>query len=153
MTGRSMTLAEFRAEQAKTMTEDQLLAQVLGIAKLYGWRTAHFRPAQTRSGRWVTAVQGDGKGYPDLTLAHGPAGRLVFAELKTARGKVTPEQADWLHALELVAEAALDVPGASRPGRPYGSVEVYTWRPADLLDGIVEAALSVSTAHRAAALH
>lgn len=36
-------------------------------------------------------------GYPDLTIV-GPGG-LIFAELKTERGRVTDDQFDWLGAL------------------------------------------------------
>lgn len=41
-------------------------------------------------------------------------GRVIFAELKTRTGKLTPEQATWLSVL-----------------RQTGCVEVYEWRPAD----------------------
>jgi hypothetical protein len=51
---------------------------------------------------------------------HGPPTRLILAELKTDRGKVTPHQAEWLELL-----------GAC-PG-----VETYLWRPADF-DTIAE---------------
>lgn len=36
-------------------------------------------------------------GFPDLTLARN--GRLLFIELKTARGKVSPDQQFWLDTL------------------------------------------------------
>jgi hypothetical protein len=52
-------------------------------------------------------------GLPDLIIVgqHG----LLFRELKTAKGRVTPEQADWLSRLKQ-AGADADV-----------------WRPADLV--------------------
>ena len=67
------------------MTETELLTNVLELSTLLGWRTAHFRPAMTSHG-WRTAVSGDGKGFPDLVLV---SGRVLFVELKGARGKVT----------------------------------------------------------------
>ena len=94
------------------MTETDLLNIVLDLAKLYGWHTAHFRPAMTAQG-WRTAVQGDGKGWPDLTMVKGS--RLLFAELKSEKGKISPEQQLWLDKL-----AEID-----------GS-EVYVWRPAHI---------------------
>ncbi len=60
---------------------------------------------------WRTAVQGDGAGFPDLVLIK--AGRLLFAELKAAKGVLTPEQRTWLNGLR----------GACG--------EVYLWRPED----------------------
>lgn len=84
---------------------------VLGLAKLHGWCSAHFRPALTQTGKWVTAVQGDGKGFPDLVLVRGT--RLIFAELKSAKGTVKPEQTQWL----------LRLGGAG--------AECYIWRPKD----------------------
>lgn len=94
-------------------TEAEFTRMVIQFAKLHGWRVAHFRPAMTKSGKWVTAVQGDGKGYPDLTLVR--AGRLIFAELKVGRrNKPTAEQKVWL------ADFA-EVPG----------VLAVVWRPED----------------------
>lgn len=101
------------------MTEDDLLRTVLDMAKRMGVMTAHFRRAQSQTGRWLTAVQGDGKGYPDLTIVG--KGGVLFRELKAAKGALKPEQKAWLAALE---EAGADV---------------GTWRPADLHSGRIEA--------------
>lgn len=45
--------------------------------------------------------------------------RLVFAELKSTRGRVTPEQQAWLDQL------------------PATGTETYLWRPADWLSGVI----------------
>lgn len=76
------------------MSEDQLLTNVLDAAKKLKLRTAHFRPAQTQTGRWVTPVQGDGKGFPDCVIV-GPGGSLL-RELKSATGSLSREQREWL---------------------------------------------------------
>jgi hypothetical protein len=88
-----------------------------------GVMTAHFRPAQSQTGRWLTAVQGDGKGYPDLTLVG--KGGVLFRELKAAKGVLKPEQRLWLAALE---EAGADA---------------GVWRPVDLQSGRIEAEIRV----------
>jgi hypothetical protein len=93
------------------ISEKMFTAQVIQLARWHKWRVAHFRPAMTKRGRWVTAVQGDGAGFPDLVLARN--GRLIFAELKSAKGKLTKEQIQWAVAIE---------PGAA----------FFVWRPADL---------------------
>lgn len=103
------------------MSEDDLLKAVLEMARVFGIMTAHFRTAQARSGNWVTAVSGDGKGYPDLTMV-GPRG-MLFRELKSARGPTAPEQKAWL--------ARLTATGA----------DAAIWRPADLKSGRIEAEL------------
>jgi hypothetical protein len=99
------------------LTEAEFQAHVVEVARMLHWRVAHFRPAMTRHG-WRTPVQGD-KGFPDLVLVRGPgwgrtAPRVIFAELKSETGRVTPEQHDWL--VELEAAGA----------------EVYVWQPSDL---------------------
>jgi hypothetical protein len=76
------------------MSEDKLLTNVLELAKTFNLRTAHFRPAQVRSGKWVTPVQGDGKGWPDLVIV-GRGGPLL-RELKAEGKYPTPEQKAWL---------------------------------------------------------
>ena len=97
------------------LTEAEFLAQVLQLAKLRGWRTAHFRPARTASG-WRTPVQGDGKGFPDLLMIRGA--RLVVAELKRDRkAKLTTEQAEWFWAWERMPLSS--------------GVRVCVWTPSD----------------------
>lgn len=94
-----------------TYREDEFTDQVLQLAGMMGWRRVHFRPGQTAKG-WRTPVQGDGKGYPDLTLVRPP--RLIYAELKVGNNKPTPEQESWLYDLRRC------------------SVEVYLWYPEDM---------------------
>jgi hypothetical protein len=91
------------------MSEAELLAAILDLARLYAWRIAHFRPARTSHG-WRTPMTGD-VGWPDLLMCRGD--RIVAAELKSDRGIVTQDQANWLSALRA------------------GGVETYVWRPAD----------------------
>lgn len=91
------------------LTEDDLLGQVIDLARLHGWRVSHFRPAWSTRG-WRTPVQGD-TGFPDLIMARN--GRVIVAELKGSAGRLRPEQTAWLDALR--GEA----------------VEVYVWRPQD----------------------
>jgi hypothetical protein len=104
---------------AATMTEAELLSVVLETAALFGWRTAHFRPAVTSHG-WRTAVSGDGKGFPDLVLIRE---RLIAAELKSAAGRLSVDQSEWLLALEKAG------------------VEVHVWRPEAWTDGTIERVL------------
>jgi hypothetical protein len=92
------------------VTEAAFQDQVIQLAHVYGWRVAHFRPAQTAKG-WRTAVAADGKGFPDLVLVRD---RLIVAELKARSGDTTPDQEAWLHATR------------------QAGVETYVWRPDDL---------------------
>lgn len=105
------------------MTEKQFQDVVVDLAMFWGWKVHHVRPGMTRSGSWLTAVQGH-VGFPDLVLAH--AGRkpgvrremlpaVIFAELKSATGKPSAAQNEW-------AEVLTTVPG----------VEHYIWRPDQL---------------------
>lgn len=93
------------------MSERDLQDAVLKLARLLGWRSAHFRAARTQFG-WRTPVQGDGKGFPDTILLRGS--RLIVAELKAQYGRVEPEQERWLD-----------------DWREIGA-EVFVWRPSDL---------------------
>jgi hypothetical protein len=93
------------------ITEKEFMGQVLDLARMFGWRVAHFRPALTSRG-WRTPVQADGAGFPDLLMARGS--RLVAAELKREKGSATtPDQDAWL--------AALAAAGC----------EAFLWRPSD----------------------
>ncbi len=85
------------------ITEAAFLRQVLQLARLHGWRTAHFRPgrrsAKDGKERWETAVQGDGKGFPDLILLKKR--RQLVVELKVGMNLLTTEQGAWLDAFKL----------------------------------------------------
>ncbi len=100
-----------------TMTEDELLAAVLDLARLHRWRSFHARPAL--SGRGTrTPVQGDGAGFPDLLLVR--AMRVLVAELKTESGTLSTAQGIWLAAFT------------------HTEVERYIWRPHDFNDQTIE---------------
>jgi hypothetical protein len=91
-------------------TEAGFQRAVIDLARLMGFRVAHFRAAQTGKG-WRTPVQADGAGFPDLVMTRG--GRIIAVELKAERGRVSDEQLAWLDALAAAA------------------VETYVWRPRD----------------------
>lgn len=98
-------------------SEKEFTKQVIRTAKLYGYLSAHFRPARVKGkkggpDRWVTAVDGDGKGFPDLVIVHPKTGAIIVAELKV-KGRFTAEQEIWLQAFALTG------------------VPTYRWRPSD----------------------
>jgi hypothetical protein len=85
------------------VTEAELQRATIELARLLGYRAAHFRASLTAKG-WRTAVEGDGAGFPDLVIAgHG---RVLYRELKCGRNRLTVEQGEWLEALE---DAGCDV--------------------------------------------
>ena len=100
--------------------EKQFTDQVIALARWHKWRVYHARPALTKAGRWVTAMQGD-IGFPDLCMAHAERGLVIFAELKAEGGRLSPKQIDWI-----------DVLGECQNGGPGAGVLVYVWRPSDV---------------------
>ena len=98
--------------------EEVFVAHVVQLAQMNGWMVAHFRPARTSQG-WRTAMTGD-KGFPDIVAARD--GVVVFAELKTEKGRASPEQVAWLDALG-------HAPSMRTPD--WEPTHVYLWRPHD----------------------
>lgn len=94
------------------VTEAQLQANIIELAKLGGWMHMHITDS-----RRSAAV-----GYPDLTLVHPATGRLIFAEPKRANGKLRPEQETWLAALSKLHDAVV-------------------WRPEHWQDGTISSVL------------
>ena len=80
------------------MSEDDFLTLVIETAQSLGWHVAHFRPGRTAKGGWVTAVSGDGKGFPDLVLVKN---RILYRELKSNAGTISNEQLEWLLKIEV----------------------------------------------------
>ena len=94
------------------MDEKAFQSAVVRLARQFGWRV-YFTWSSMHSPA----------GYPDLTMcrpaSNGQPGRLIFAELKTDRGKLTPAQEEWLADLRAVG------------------AEAHCWRPSDV-DTIAE---------------
>jgi hypothetical protein len=86
---------------APPVTEKAWSQTVYEAARWHGWFAYR-----------VLRSKGSAPGFPDLVLIRPP--RLVFAELKTGRGRLTKAQVECLALLD-------DVPGA----------EVFTWYPED----------------------
>ena len=90
------------------LTEAQFQRQVTDLAGVCGWSFVHFRPAQTSHG-WRTPVQGPlGQGWPDLVLVHPYRRRVLFVELMTERGRLSPAQEE-VHGLLRAAGADVRV--------------------------------------------
>jgi hypothetical protein len=86
-------------------SEAQCVDTIIEAAQTTGWLAYHCRPAQTKSGRWSTALQGD-PGFPDLVLCH-PRHGLWFVEAKRRPNKVEPAQTRWLLTLGQHVRAAV----------------------------------------------
>ncbi len=95
------------------LPEREFQNQILELAELYKWRVHAERPARTKDG-WRTPIQGE-PGFPDLVLVRGS--RLILAELKSDKGKVSDDQELWLKAFAQVCV-----------------VETGVWRPRDWED-------------------
>lgn len=105
------------------ISEADLQRTVLEMCRLFRWKVTHFRPAQTRSGRWATPLSGD-VGWPDLAMVHG-SGRFMVRELKAEAGRLSDGQEEWLRLLDAAG------------------VDAGVWRPSDLLSGKIESELRV----------
>lgn len=96
--------------------------QVVRMARMASWIVWHEYPQKFPSGRHGSRD----KGKPDLTLISRIGRGIIFAELKTDTGKLTPEQIE-------AGEAIVKSGG-----------EYYVWRPRDLQD----IAKRLGTTHR-----
>ena len=92
------------------MTEKQLQAAVVRLAQIQQWKVYHTYDSRRSE-----------PGFPDLVLARDD--QLMFVELKSAKGKVTEAQEQWLRAL-VKGGAIADV-----------------WRPDDWHNGTIERVL------------
>lgn len=90
------------AARVKTLklTEKAFQAQVVQYARLHGWLVFHDFDSRRSE-----------PGLPDLLMVRGS--RLVFAELKVGKNKLSEAQEKWVAALEYVTD------------------NVYVWRPED----------------------
>jgi hypothetical protein len=104
------------------MSEAQWQALIMQFAKLHGWWAMH--PYDSRRTE---------RGWPDLVLIRPP--EFVLVELKTDKGRVSPEQR---HVLDM-----LDGCG----------VEAWIWRPKDERDAFARLARKTTSVLDATAQH
>ena len=98
---------------AALISEAVLEKNVIELAERLGWMVYSVR-------RSVRAIVNShtGKGFPDLVLVRWSL--VLFRELKSSRGRLTPEQKMWQAHLVKAQQ------------------DVGIWRPADWLDGTIE---------------
>lgn len=88
-------------------SEATFQSQVIQLAKSLGYTLTYHTADSRRSN----------PGFPDLVLVHGKSGKLVFAELKTQTGRVSPDQESWINGLRR------------------GGATAEVWRPIDYVSG------------------
>jgi hypothetical protein len=100
------------------ITEKDFQATVIDLARSLGWIVGFTHDSRKSE-----------PGEPDLRMVHPP--RVIFAELKTTKGKLTKgrynKSGRWLPGQDQWQDALISCPG----------VEYYLWRP-DGLDGEIE---------------
>jgi len=90
---------------SQSITEAEWLRSVGDALDLTAWAWIHHRPARRAQGKWTTPTQGNSaKGFPDIVAVRPP--RCLWLELKTERGRVSPEQDDWLERLRASGQEA-----------------------------------------------
>ena len=101
---------------AFTVSEADFLTAVRELAELRRWLVCHFhdsrREVRRRDGTRLFIGDKEASGFPDLVLVRPPD--VLFAELKSEKGRLTPNQRNWQEALS-------ECPG----------VRYFLWRPRD----------------------
>ena len=100
---RVLPAAEYRLQQFGLMKEAAFQAHVVRLAAVQGWKVFHVYDSRRSQ-----------PGYPDLHLWHPGHGASLFRELKTMKGRLSPDQ---VRVLESMKAAGIDV---------------SVWRPSDL---------------------
>lgn len=71
--------------------------RVVDAAQLHGWHTCHTRRATVRAGRIATPTSMTG--WPDLVLWHETHRVVLYVEIKTDGGRLSPAQVRTLGSL------------------------------------------------------
>jgi hypothetical protein len=107
--------------------EKHFQATVIQLAETLNWKCCHFSDSRRSIGNGRMVGDRQAAGFPDLVLARKD--RLIFAELKAAKGKLRPAQVEWITALQ-------EVEVETHP-----HVLVRVWRPTDMASGEIERTL------------
>jgi len=113
-------IARARARDALSIavTEKQFLEAVVDLAHLQGWLVHHVLE-QRHYARRI------GPGFPDLVMVRGA--RVVFAELKVGKNRLTEDQRRWAVRLG----GAANVINVRCHIDPEVGVSYHEWRPED----------------------
>ena len=111
-TTQTIDAAEFFARERLAWSETEFANQIIATAIPLGWlvkRDPPWRPTAAAAG------------YPDLTMVNGQRRRIIFAELKTQKGRISSAQHDWIDALDDACYESVE----------RHNVSVVVWRPSD----------------------
>jgi hypothetical protein len=89
-----------------SMSEAELQNNIVELANVFGWLVFHDHDSRMNN-----------PGFPDLVLVRE---RVIYAELKNAKGKYRPDQKVWMRQLIGAGESC------------------FLWRPAHWQDGSIE---------------
>lgn len=115
---RSVSVEDYRREQAEAMSEKALQQHIVDAARKLGYLVYHTFDSRRSE-----------PGYPDLTMVHPQQKRIIFAELKREGKHPTDAQYRWLFGIAVIAHDETPI-------------RAYIWRPSDWLSGEIERALT-----------
>lgn len=134
-------------------SESQFQSWVTGTAKAHGWVVWHV-PTPMRpiaGGKFVPDARG--RGLPDLIMLHDDPPRLIFAELKDADGRLSPEQQTFLalareihvslgRHFAVVGDALAKVGIDASTLEFRNPIAAYSWRPhhREIIEAVLRAA-------------
>lgn len=116
--------SDYYEAHAHSMSEVELSGTIIRMAEERGWLVKPPDKANNGNGNHRAHRNGTASGFPDLVLARD--GEVLFLELKTQAGKLSPEQVLWSMAL----------PSNS------GTTRYEVIRPSDLARGRVDELLA-----------
>lgn len=114
-------------DKAAAMLESELQSELRRIALANGWLYYHTYSSKRSD-----------PGFLDTTLLRIrlKTAELYFVECKTEDGKLTTDQEQWFEALKAFRSRAQDFASMDV------TVNVFVWKPMDLLNGTIERTLS-----------
>ena len=120
---RQQTKDEFAVASTKDspikLSERQFMDATVQIAQTLGWKCSHFPTSMSVGGHYMTAVDYDGKGFPDCIFIHSVHRVLLVVEFKSQKGRMSPEQLAWADLFETVESAVNS-----------HAVKYFVWKPA-----------------------
>lgn len=121
------------------ISERDFASQVEDLLRRFQWRFMHIKPAMTGKGAWVSRMNKEGTGWLDYLALRPP--RVVVAELKDDKTRLTPDQQEWWDLWEGCQRVVMNQPLTMKGNMatldmtmtglmPLITIpELYLWRP------------------------